>query len=116
MKALRLILFGVFAALFALFAFNNWTAVDFHRPDGVVVKVALPIIVAVAFVLGWLPMLLLHWAARAQWRRRLVKSDRMLADALSTGPKGTAPVGGAGPAFGAGAVVPAHPVVPPEGR
>ena len=112
MKAVRLIVFGVVLALFALFAFNNWTPVPFHRPDGETVPVALPIIVAAAFVLGWLPTQLIHWAARAQWRRRLAKAERQLVDALGAGPAGVTAAAAAGPVR---PVLPvqAQPIVPP---
>lgn len=85
MRALRLILFGVVLALFALFAFSNWTRVPVVLPDGGVVAVYLPIVVFVAFVLGWLPLLLLHMASQASARRRLAKVERLLDDARSTG-------------------------------
>lgn len=92
MKAFRLILFGVVLALFALFSFSNWTRVPVVLPDGATVSVFLPIVVFVAFLLGWLPVLLLHLAARASWRRRTAKVERLLDDALSTGPRVAPPV------------------------
>ncbi len=91
MKALRLILFGVVLAVFALFSFSNWTRVPVVLPDGAVVAVFLPVVVFVAFLLGWLPVLLLHLAARASWRRRTAKVERLLDDALSTGPRVAVP-------------------------
>ena len=87
MKALRLILFGVVLALFLLFAYSNWTPVPIVLPDGAKAMTPLPVVVFVAFLLGWLPVLLLHLAARASWRRRTAKVERLLDDALSTGPR-----------------------------
>lgn len=92
MKALRLVLFGVVLALFALFSFSNWTRVPVVLPDGAIVSVFLPVVVFAAFVLGWLPVLLLHLASRASWRRRTAKVERLLDDALSTGPRVAPPV------------------------
>lgn len=89
MRALRLILFGVVLALFALFAFSNWTRIPIVLPDGTIVSVFLPVVVFVAFLIGWLPVLLLHFAARATWRRRTAKVERLLDDALATGPRTT---------------------------
>ncbi len=91
MKAFRLILLGVVLALFALFSFSNWTRVPVMLPDGAVIAVFLPVVVFVAFLLGWLPVLLLHLAARASWRRRTAKVERLLDDALSTGPRVATP-------------------------
>ncbi len=86
MKALRLILFGIVLALFVLFAYSNWTLVDIVLPNGSAAKTPLPVIVFIAFLLGWLPVLLLYLASRASWRRRLAKVERLLDDALSMGP------------------------------
>ena len=91
MKALRLILFGIVLALFVLFAFSNWTPVDITLPNGSTAKTSLPIVVFAAFLLGWLPVLLLHLASRASWRRRTAKVERLLDDALSTGPRVASP-------------------------
>ena len=86
-KALRLVLLGGVLALFVLFSYSNWTRVPVVLPDGTIVSVFLPIVVFVAFLLGWLPILLLHLGARASWRRRTAKVERLLDDALSTGPR-----------------------------
>ncbi len=91
MRALRLVLFGIVLALFALFAFSNWTPVSIVLPEGDRALVPLPAVVFVAFLLGWLPVLLLHLAARASWRRRTAKVERLLDDALSTGPRVAVP-------------------------
>lgn len=91
MKALRLVLFGVVLALFALFAFSNWNRVPVTLPDGTIVAVFLPVVVFAAFLLGWLPVLLLHLAARASWRRRTARVEKLLDDALSTRPRVAAP-------------------------
>lgn len=91
MQALRLILFGVVLALFALFSFNNWVPVPVVLPDGAKILISLPIVVFVAFLLGWLPVLLLHLASRAASRRRLAKVERLLEDALS-GARATPPM------------------------
>ncbi len=91
MKALRLILFGIVLALFILFAYSNWTPVGIVLPDGSRAMTPLPVVVFIAFVLGWLPILLVHFAARASWRRRTAKVERLLDDALSTGPRVASP-------------------------
>ncbi len=91
MKALRLVLFGAVLALYALFAYSNWTPVPIVLPNGTTALTPLPVVVLAAFLLGWLPVLLLHLAARASWRRRTAKVERLLDDALSTGPR-TVPV------------------------
>lgn len=93
MKALRLVLFGALLALFVLFAVNNWTPTLVSLPNGAKVLMPLPVIVFISFLLGWLPVLLLHLTARASWRRRTTKVERLLDDALSAGPRVAAPAG-----------------------
>jgi len=87
MSIVRWIVFGAALAVFVLFAFSNWTPVPLVLPDGGRGFVPLPVIVFVAFALGWLPVLLMHLAARASWRRRTAKVERLLDDALSAGPR-----------------------------
>ena len=89
MKALRWILVGAMLALYALFAVNNWVPVPVSLPNGALAHPPLPVVVFVAFVLGWLPVLLLHIAARATWRRRIAKVERALDEA--TRPVATVP-------------------------
>lgn len=83
MRALRWTLVGIVLAIFALFAFSNWTPVPLVLPDGARVLVPLPIIVFGAFLIGWLPLLLLHTASRATWRRRIAKVERALDETLT---------------------------------
>jgi len=92
MKAVRLILFGALLALFILFAFNNWVSVPVDLPNGTKVAILLPIVVLASVLLGWLPMLLLHLTARASWRRRTAKVERLLDDAQSAGPRVVQPL------------------------
>ena len=90
MSAIRWVLFGALLAAFVLFAIPNWTLVQVNVGT-TILDVRLPLLLLGGFVLGWLPTLLMHWTARATWRRRTAKVDRMLEDALSTGPR-SAPV------------------------
>lgn len=87
MKALKLIGFGALLALFVLFAFNNWERVPIDLPDGSKVLIFLPIIVLIALLLGWLPMLLIHMASRSGWRRRTARVERLLDEAQASGPR-----------------------------
>lgn len=87
MKAIRLILFGALLALFVLFSFSNWVPVPIDLPNGSKVSVFLPVVVLVSILLGWLPMLVVHLAARSSWRRRTAKVERLLDDAQSAGPR-----------------------------
>ncbi len=86
MKAVRLILFGALLAAFVLFSIPNWTLVQINLA-ATILDVRLPVILLAGFLLGWLPTILMHWTARATWRRRSAKMDRMLEEAQSAGPR-----------------------------
>lgn len=91
MKIVRWVLFGAVLALYVVFAVNNWVPVPVTLPNGATVMTPLPMIVFGAFLLGWLPLLLLHVASRATWRRRIGKVERALDEA--TRPVVVAPAG-----------------------
>ena len=82
MKALRLILFGMALAAFVLFAIPNWVTVHVNL-GATIMDIKLPVLLLAAFLLGWLPTLLLHYASRATWRRRLAKVDRQIVGMVS---------------------------------
>ena len=113
MKAVRWVLFGALLAAFVLFAIPNWRTVPVNLGT-TVLDFNLPILLLLAFGLGWLPMLLVHWTARAGWRRRTAKVDRLLEEAQSAGPR-TAPVTPAASAALSPYPVQAQPtIVPPS--
>ncbi len=88
MNAIRWILFGALLAIFVLFAIPNWTLVSVNLGT-TTLDVRLPLLLLAGFLLGWLPTLLMHWTARAAWRRRTAKVDRLLEEAQSVGPRTT---------------------------
>jgi uncharacterized membrane protein len=74
MTLLRWILLTALAVAFLLLSFANWTPVPFRLPNGSMVNVQLPLLLAAAFLAGWLPTWLVHLASTAQWKRRLAKA------------------------------------------
>ncbi len=86
MTILRWILLTALAMAFLLLAVANWTPVPFRLPDGVVISVQLPILLAMAFIAGWLPTWLIHIGARAKWKRKLAKFERGFDDLRGTPP------------------------------
>jgi len=76
MTILRWILLTALAVAFLLLAVANWTPVPFRLPDGVIISVQLPLLLAMAFIAGWLPTWLIHVGARANWKRKLAKFER----------------------------------------
>ena len=75
MKILRWALMTALLAAFVMLAVANWKTVSFHMPNGMDVLVPLPLLLAAAFVAGWLPTWLVHLGTKAQLTRRLAKAS-----------------------------------------
>lgn len=76
----RWITAGLLVAVFLLLSVANWTLVPFLLPQGRQVMVPLPLIIAIAFVAGWLPTLLSQLATASMLRRKLERAERLLAE------------------------------------
>ena len=74
MSIVRWILLTALAVAFLLLAVANWTPVPFRLPDGAIISIQLPLLLAIAFVAGWLPTWLWHLGYRATQARKLAKS------------------------------------------
>ena len=74
MTIVRWILATALAVAFLLLAVANWTPVPFRLPDGTMVNIHLPLLLAAAFVAGWLPPWLILVGTRAQHNRKLAKA------------------------------------------
>lgn len=83
MTILRWVLLTALAIAFLMLAVANWTPVPFRLPDGAVVSVQLPVLLAVAFLAGWLPTWLIHLGTRAQLRRRLTRYEGVAPTAVA---------------------------------
>jgi uncharacterized integral membrane protein len=80
MSGLRWIIAIAVVAVFLLLSVANWTLVPFLLPQGRQVMVPLPLMIAAAFVAGWLPTWLSHLATAAVLRRKLERAERQLAE------------------------------------
>lgn len=74
MTIVRWILATALAVAFLLLSVANWTPVPFRLPDGTMVNIHLPLLLAAAFVAGWLPTWLILIGTRAQHNRKLAKA------------------------------------------
>lgn len=83
MTVLRWILITALLVAFLLLAVANWTPVPFRLPDGATINIRLPLLLAAAFIAGWLPTWLVHLGSKSAWKRRLAKAERSIDDALS---------------------------------
>jgi putative membrane protein len=71
MNIVRWVLLTAAAMAFLLLSVANWTPVPFRLPDGAMVSVPLPLLLAAAFVAGWLPTWLLMVGTRTRLKRKL---------------------------------------------
>ena len=74
MTIVKWVLITALAVAFLLLAVANWTPVPFRMPNGSMVTVQLPVLLAAAFAAGWLPTWLVHLATKIRLQRRLAKA------------------------------------------
>ena len=73
LKALFLVAFGV---VLALFGYTNWVSVSVELWGGLIADVKLPILLLLAFLIGFLPTFLLYRTRLWSMRRRLEAYER----------------------------------------
>ena len=110
MQFLKILFWCLLAFLAAIFTIGNWTTVPIKLWGGLIAEVNLPLLLLTAFLLGLLPMLVLHHMSRWRLRQRLATAQNAIetlrAPALAPAP----------PAFNPG-IEPATPTatLPPTG-
>lgn len=73
-------LFAVMVAVIAvIFSVRNWTTVTIHLWGGIDADVKLPVMLLAAFLIGLLPVFIVHRATRWRLRRRLETAERAVA-------------------------------------
>jgi lipopolysaccharide assembly protein A len=80
MQFLRTLMWVLLAGLVVAFSFNNWVNVPVRLWGGLIADINLPLLLAIAFALGFLPMLLYHMATGWRLKSRLTQTERTLAD------------------------------------
>ena len=98
MQFLKTLFWIVLTVIAVAFAFKNWAPVEVLLWGNIVVEVKLPILLLAAFLLGLVPMFILHRATRWRLRRRLENaqraiSDNLMPDAAASAPEGALPPG-----------------------
>jgi len=90
MQFLRTVFWVVLAVVGVIFATANWTPVTVRLWSGIVLDTQLPVLMLITFLLGLVPMLIVHRATRWNLRRRLDNANRALTETLpSTTPAST---------------------------
>ena len=86
MQFLRTLFWVLLAGVAVAFAFNNWTTVPLRLWGGLIADVNLPLLLALAFLAGFLPMLLANKATRWRWKQRVSGLERTVADLTRPAP------------------------------
>lgn len=98
MKIIRTVLWVVVIVALALFTAFNWTSVDIQIWESLVLETRLPVLILVAFLLGYFPMWLTHRTSVWRFNRRIASleaSQRSLIASHSPAPDtGTTPLAG----------------------
>lgn len=85
MAILRTIFWVLLTALLVLFSVNNWTPVEVRIWQSLVLETKLPALVVAAFLIGLVPMWLLHRASLWRTRRRLASLESTMARPAAVG-------------------------------
>ena len=80
MQFLKILFWCLLTFLAAIFTYGNWDLVEIHLWSGLIADVNLPLLLLVTFLVGFLPMLIVHHAVRWRLRQRLATCERALAD------------------------------------
>ena len=83
MQFLKTLFWVALAVILVLFASVNWNAVTLKLWGGLEADVKLPILILAAFLLGFLPMLVVHRARLWTLKRRLEAHERHVVVAQS---------------------------------
>jgi lipopolysaccharide assembly protein A len=86
MKIVRTIVWVLLLVALVIFAVNNWTPVEVKIWEGLVLETKIPALVVVAFLIGLVPMWLLHRAARWNADRRIASLESAARAAAMTPP------------------------------
>ena len=91
MQFLKTLFWVALAVILVLFASVNWTPVTIELWGGLEADVKLPALVLFSFLLGFLPMLIVHNARMWTLKRRLDAHERQAAAMAHLAPSAPAP-------------------------
>jgi lipopolysaccharide assembly protein A len=87
MKIVRTIVWVLLLVALLIFSANNWNPVEVKIWEGLVLETKLPALVVIAFLIGLIPMWLVHRASRWNNERRIASLESAArASAMATAP------------------------------
>jgi putative membrane protein len=97
MKYVRMIVWALLLVLLVAFSITNWQPVEVKIWDNLILETKIPALVVVSFLLGLVPMWLIHRGVRWRLQRRISglesvhRSAAVREAALDAAPEGLAP-------------------------
>lgn len=92
MQIIRTIVWVVVLLALLLFSINNWQDIEVKIWEGLILQTKLPVLVVSSFLLGLLPMWLLHKGASWRWNRKLGALENTVRAATTVAPVAPAAV------------------------
>ena len=86
MQIIRTIVWVVVLLALLLFSINNWQDVEVKIWEGLILQTKLPALVVASFLLGLLPMWLLHKGASWRWNRKIGALENTVRAATTVAP------------------------------
>ena len=108
MQIVRTIVWVLLLVVLLIFSINNWNPVTVKIWEGLVLETKIPALVVISFLLGLLPMWLLHRIS-AFYAKRRISSLESAARTVAVAPAAPSADGAADPAV----ATPEHPVETP---
>lgn len=78
MQFLKTIFWVILAVVAVIFSFGNWTPITLNLWGDVQIDSKLPVLMFVSFLIGLLPIFILHRATKWRMRRKIESTERAL--------------------------------------
>jgi len=91
MQIVRTIVWVLLLVALLLFSINNWNPVEVKIWEGLVLETKIPALVVIAFLLGLVPMWLMHRVSQWYFKRRLGSLETAARAAAMTPPPAPVP-------------------------
>ena len=91
MHIVRTIVWVLLLVALVVFSINNWAPVEVKIWEGLILETKIPALVITAFLLGLLPMWLLHRGTRWRMKRRISALETAARNAASAAAASSAP-------------------------
>jgi hypothetical protein len=86
MQIVRTIVWVLLLVALLIFSFNNWNPVEVKIWEGLVLETKVPALVVIAFLLGLVPMWLMHRVSQWYYNRRIGSLETAAARAATVPP------------------------------